>query len=113
MISFWQVRKKAKGLDLMRESKPVLMIMVCCIFFKSSIILVCCAITYNCMIQVFEGISQFFLCNYCCVHISDTLADISHEAVDNLLKRFNRRGSRGSKLQESFLSRCDAINKVS
>ncbi|WOG84454.1 hypothetical protein DCAR_0103637 [Daucus carota subsp. sativus] len=47
-----------------------------------------------------------------CVDDNDTLADISHEAVDNLLKRFNRRGSRGSKLQESFLSRCDAINKL-
>lgn len=45
--------------------------------------------------------------------ISDTLADISHEAVGKLLKRVNRRGSRGSKLQESFLNRCDAINKVS
>lgn len=43
---------------------------------------------------------------------NDTLADISHEAVGKLLNRFNRRGSRGSKLQESFLNRCDAINKL-
>lgn len=48
----------------------------------------------------------------CVDSVDDTLADISQEAVGKLLKRFNRRGSRGSKLQESFLNRCDAINKL-
>ncbi|KAK1370809.1 DNA repair protein RAD4 [Heracleum sosnowskyi] len=43
---------------------------------------------------------------------NDTLAGISHEAVGKLLKRFNGHGSRGSKLQESFINRCDAINKL-
>ncbi|KAL8109248.1 hypothetical protein AgCh_025375 [Apium graveolens] len=43
---------------------------------------------------------------------NDTLTDISHEAVGKFLKRVNRHGAKGSKLQESFLNRCDAINKL-
>lgn len=41
-----------------------------------------------------------------------TLTDISQEAVGKLLKRVNLRGSRGLKKQDSYLHKCDSIDKL-